>query len=108
MPSTGWRSSSVFDHVADAAHRGDQTLLMLRVDLLAQVVDHDVDDVRSWVKVIPPSVLSDQRAAHDAPRVPHEILEDRVFLRREVDELAAAPDLSRRLIEDEVAHGQRR
>src|SRR5262245_16548113 len=108
MPGTGCRSSCVFDHVSNTAHSRDQTLLMLGVDLLAQVVDHDVDDVRSGVEVIPPSILGDQGATHDAPRVPHEILEYRVFFRREVDELVTATNLARRLIEDKVAHCQGR
>src|SRR5678815_1552283 len=80
---------------------------MLGVDLLAKMVDHHVYDVRPGIKVIPPSVLGDQRPAHHAPGVTHEILEDGELLRREVDQLPVAPDFARGLIEHEVTDVER-
>ena len=35
------------NHVADAANGVNQLLRVIRVDLLAQMIDHDVDDVRA-------------------------------------------------------------
>src|SRR5690348_4087689 len=70
------------------------------------MVDHDVDDVRAGVEVIPPSILRDQRAAHHAAAVPHQVLEHRVFLRGQLDQLAPAADLARTLVELEVANVQ--
>jgi hypothetical protein len=96
--------STVLDHVADAAHRRDHFVPVLGVDLLAEMVDHDVDDDRAGVEVISPSILRDQRAAHDAAAVAHEVFEHRVLLRRQLDQLTAAPHLPCALIELEIAH----
>jgi hypothetical protein len=79
-----------------------------RVDLLAQVVDHDVNDVGARIEVIPPSVLGDQRAAHDAAGVAREILEHGVLLWRHLDRDAATPHLVRRLIDLEIADAEHR
>src|SRR5690348_18375722 len=98
--------SSVFDHISDAPHGGDHLVCVLRVDLFPEVVDHDIDDVRPGIEVIPPGVLCDQRAAHHASGMPHEVLEYSVFLRRELDQLAAATHLACTLVELEIANRQ--
>src|SRR3954465_89116 len=87
------------DHVADTSHGGDQLLDVSGVDLLAQMIDHDVDDVRARVEVVPPRVFRDQRAAHDTAGMAHEILEHRVLLGRHLDCFAGALHLARRLIQ---------
>src|SRR5690242_18903525 len=86
--------SPVLDHVADAAHGRDQPLLMTRVDLLAEMVDHYVHDVGARIEMIAPRVFGDERPAHHATGVAHEVLEHRVFLRRELDRFAGALDLA--------------
>src|ERR1039458_2747651 len=92
------------DHVADAADGGDQLPAATGVELLAQVVDHDVHDVRARIEVIPPGVLGDERAAHHAPHVPGEVFEHEEFLRRELDRLAAAAHVARVEVHLEVGH----
>src|SRR5437764_78130 len=61
---------SAFDHVADAAHRRDEPFLLLRVDLLAQMRDHDVDDVGARIEVISPGILGGQRVENLEARFP--------------------------------------
>src|SRR5687768_383980 len=75
----------VLHHVSYAAHGVNQLPLVPGVDLLAKVVDHHVDDVRPRIEVVAPRVLGDQRAAHDAAGVAHQILEDGELLRRQLD-----------------------
>src|ERR1035437_6898174 len=96
------------DHVTYASHGRDQLLPLARVDLLAQVVDHDVHDVRARIEVVSPRVLGDQRAAHHAPLVAAEVLEHDELLRRELHQRAAAPHLPRVEIELEIADLQDR
>src|SRR6476620_5674051 len=81
--------------VPDSPHRRDQFAVVLGVDLLAQVVDDDVDDVRAGIEMIPPSILGDQGPAHYAALMAHGVLEDGVLFRRELDELTCALHLAR-------------
>src|SRR5687767_6705149 len=90
--------------VPHTSHRRDQLSIVLRIDLLAEVIDHHVHDVGAWVEVIPPSILGDQCPAHHAALMAHEVLEHGVFLRRQLDELSAAVDLVRVPIELQVGH----
>src|SRR3954468_10727797 len=76
---------------------------MLGVDLLAQMIDHHVDDSRPGIEVIAPRVFCNQRAAHDAAAVSHQILENGVLLRSQLDQLAAPTYLPRALIELQIA-----
>src|SRR5215217_5795022 len=99
---------SLLQDVTHSTHRGDQLPSVAGVDLLAQMVDHDVDDVGAWIEVIPPSVLGDQRPAHHAPGVAGQILEHRVLLRCDLDGHAAPPYLARGLIDLQVADAQYR
>src|SRR5947209_7709977 len=92
----------VLYHIADSANRRDHLVMMLGVDLLAKMIDDDIDNVRPWIEVITPRILSDQRATHDAATVSHEILQDGVFLGCQLDQLSAATDLPRALIELEI------
>src|SRR6267143_530785 len=82
------------DHVPYAADGVNELTRIARVDLLSQVVDHDIHYVGSGIEVIPPGVLCDQGSAHDPARVAHQVLEHGVFLRRELDRASAARNLA--------------
>src|ERR1700694_103995 len=94
-------------HVTHAAHRMDQLGLAALIDLLPEARDHDVHDVRAGIEVVIPGVLGDQRARHHAPVMPHQILEDRVLLRRELDPFAVARHLAAAGVEREPGDLQR-
>src|SRR5580698_6155238 len=95
-------------HIAHTPHRRDQPPVVLDVDLLAQVVDHDVHDVGAGIEVVPPRILGDQGPAHDFAGVPHEVLQHRVFFWREFDRCAVAPHFPGVLVEHQVTDADRR
>jgi len=70
--------------------------------------DHHVHDVGSGVEVVVPGVLGDQRPRHDAPLVAHQVFEDCVLLRRQIDGLAAALHLAAPGVERQVGDVQHR
>src|SRR5690349_4572106 len=60
-------------HVPHAAHRVDHLRLAAVVELLAQPVDHHVDDVGAGIEVVIPRILGDQRARHHPPVVAQQV-----------------------------------
>src|SRR5262249_13081424 len=60
-------------HVAGAPHGMDELGLEIGVDLAAQIVDVDVDDVGEGVEADAPDVLCDERPAEHAVRVTEEV-----------------------------------
>ena len=60
------------------------------VELGAQAPHRHIDDVGVAVEVHVPHMLADQRARDDLAEVAHEVIEQRVFLRRQIDALAGA------------------
>src|SRR6185295_17367606 len=72
--------------VAHAAHGVHQLFGVPRDDLLAQPVDDHIDDVGPGVEVIVPGVLGDQGPGHHSARVPHQVLQHRVFFGGELDQ----------------------
>src|SRR6266542_583598 len=95
---------SALHHVAHAANGVDQFVRMPRVHLLAQPVDHHVNDVGAGIEVIVPGILGDQGTGHHPPRVSHEVLENGVLLGRQLDQLSGAADLAGGGVELEVCH----
>ena len=78
-----------FEHVAGLPHRLDQRRAE-RVELLAQVADVGLDDVRVAAEVVVPDVLEDLRLREHAARVEHEVAEQRELGRRQRDRRLAA------------------
>src|SRR5262245_42473061 len=74
----------LFDDISNTTNRRNELSAPPRIDLLAQVIDHHIHDVGPGVKVVPPGVLGDQCPAHHPPGVPHEVLEDRELLWRQL------------------------
>src|SRR3954463_7560664 len=91
------------DHVADPAHRLNQLLRVLVVDLAAQVADVDVDDIGEPVVVHIPDMLDDHRAAERTAAIAHHVLENSELLGSKVYGLGRADDFAADAIEGEIA-----
>src|SRR5215207_2409489 len=91
-------------HVADAAPGRDQCDGLATVHLATQPAHVDVDEVRERIVIVVPDVRVDLGARDDAAGVAHEMLEQRVLLRRERDlALPASSGMAAR-IHDEFGH----
>src|SRR4051812_6838004 len=97
---SGWSAAAVgAQPVAGSPDRLDGLDAERAVDLLAQVTDVDVDDVRAILVVVVPGVLEEREAVEHLTGPPHQRLEQRVLLRRQRDVGAVAPDAPGRGIE---------
>src|SRR4051812_1020040 len=97
------RSLSPPEGIAASPDGVDQRLLRAALELGAEAVDVDLDDVRGPLPVGLPQLLTEHLARHHLPRVAHQHLQDAEFRRRQVDLHVAAGDPARRQVEDEVA-----
>src|SRR5688500_570122 len=88
--------------ITRAAARLDEPQWLTIVDLASQPLDIDLNQVRCWIKAVVPYVLRDVGAADDLRPPPHQILEQRVLLRGELDDSSAARDASRACVHDEI------
>src|SRR6186713_3758316 len=107
MPNaSGGGAAGLAQPVADAAHRLDEPLALAAVDLLAERVDVDVDDVRRQLERVLPDARLDLRARHDLSAAAQQQLEERALADGEPHDLAVADDLARvrlvrQVLEDE-------
>src|SRR5205085_9128254 len=83
------RDSSA-ERVAGAAHRLDQTRTAAGLELVTQVLDAHIDEVRIPEIVEPPNLLQDLFSRQDLPRMPQEQLQQVVLARGQLEELAVA------------------
>src|SRR3954463_6251302 len=90
---------SVPEAVAGAAHRLELRDAERAVDLVAQVADVDVDDVRPVLIVVVPRVLEQLIAREHLARVAHERLQELELLRRQAALGVLAPDAAGRRVE---------
>src|SRR4051812_5442981 len=105
-PSVCRRRSRHFEYIAHAPHRLDHLVVEVAIDLLAQTVDEDVDDIGARVEAVVPDVRQDHRLRDDPPGVAHQILEQGQLARAQLD-LAPAPHRAARPeVEGEIADGQ--
>jgi hypothetical protein len=74
----------------------------VHVELLAQIADVRLEDARVAPEVVLPHVLEELRAAEDTPRVEHEVAQQAILGRGELDRLAGPGDLVGVLVELEV------
>src|SRR5436190_9531989 len=91
--------------VPDEADRPDQRRPE-PVELLAQVAHVRLDDVGVAAEVVVPYVVQDLPLRQDAPRVEHEEAEQVELGAGELDELVAAPDLARLLVQGQVREAE--
>src|SRR3989304_1425910 len=78
-------NTSVPHRVARTANRADQLALVASIDLAAEVCHVDVHQVGVRRVVVPPDVVQDLRAGHDAALIAHQELQEGELLRAEVD-----------------------
>src|SRR6476619_2867760 len=105
-PSVWRRRSRHFEYIAHAPHRLDHLVVEVAIDLLAQTVDEDVDDIGAGVEAVVPDVRQDHRLRDHASGIPHQVLEQRKLARAQLD-LAPAPDRAARAeVEGEIAGGE--
>src|ERR1700754_1778286 len=106
--NTGGFRGLIAEAISGAAHG-----LQLRdperpVDLVAQVADVDVDDVRAVLVVVVPGVLEQLVARQHLAGVAHERLQQLELLGGQVDLVVAPPDPARRRVELQRAHLEHR
>src|SRR6266487_1619167 len=92
--------------VAHAPYRPDEWPGKAAVDLVAQVVDIDLDYIRRGLVIVAPDVLGDLVLAEYAPGIAHQIREQVEFLRGQLDRLIGAAGFVARQIEHELADHQ--
>ena len=94
-------------HVADAAHRLDETRRARFIfDLLAQVTDIHLDDIGLAHEVVAPDAIQDGLAIKHLAWMGHEEMEQIEFGRRQFDNAAIAFDLVRGLVQREIIDGE--
>src|SRR6202162_4286889 len=97
-----------FPHpIADTADGLDDLLALPRIELLAQRVDVDVDDVRRELEGVLPDARLDLGAGHDLAPAPEEELEERPLPGRQAGHLASPRHLARLGIVRQVSERQR-
>src|SRR5579863_8615908 len=79
--------------VADASHCMDELHEERVVDLAPQVPYVDVDDIGDSLKTLIPNVIQDHSPGQHAIRRRQQVLQQRIFLVRQLDTLAAAVHL---------------
>src|SRR6476661_488919 len=94
------------ESVAHAALGLDRVPAERLVDLASNVADVDLDDVVVTVVVGVPDVLQDVGLAHHLAGVPHQVLQQPVLPRRELDRRVAAVNAASTRVEPEVSGGQ--
>src|SRR5919199_5600332 len=96
---------SVLDGVAHPADSSDQWPGEAAVDLIAQIVNVDLDHVRRGLAVVAPDVLGDLVLAEHPPGVAHQVGEQVELFGGQLDRLAAAGRLVAGQVEHQVADG---
>src|SRR6188472_18731 len=89
------------ERVADEPHRLDQRRAE-RVELLAQVADVRLDDIRIAAEVIMPHVVEDLALRQDAARVQHQEPEQLELGAGQLDQRVTATHLTCLLVERQV------
>src|SRR5690348_8152198 len=92
--------------VPDAAHRMDQRIGLLIVDLAAQASDIDVNDIGRRIEMKIPDVLQQHGTRNDTAFVAHQVLQELEFLRQKQNFLAAPAGGARDQIDGEIADTQ--
>ncbi len=106
LPGNVVRRPTRRERVPDEPHRLDQRRPE-RVELLPQVADVGLDDVRVAAEVVVPHVVEDLALRQHAARVQHQEAEQLELGARQLDRLVAAPHLARLLVERQVGEAHR-
>src|SRR5258708_26866323 len=77
--------------VAEAANRSNESTVVTGIDLAAEIVDVNVDDVRHSVKIELPDLLDDGGAGNRLAFMAHQEFQQSEFLRAEINVVTSAP-----------------
>src|SRR5256885_10701595 len=94
--------------VPDTAHRVDQRIGLLAVDLAADAPDIDVDDIGRGIEMKIPDVLQQHCPGYDAALVANQILQKLKLSRKKKNFLAASAGGPRHQVDREIADAQDR
>src|SRR5512135_2785569 len=97
---------AVFEDIPDSSEGADKGLLTGGVDLAAQAIDVDVDDVCVRVDAHAPDFLKDHGAGDDAAGVAAEVLEEDELLWSELEGLSGAHGFAAEQVELEVENAE--
>ena len=80
----------------------DESMGMPSINLVAEIIDIDVDDVREGVKIKVPNVFGNHRPREHPARVAHHVFQQRIFLRGQIDPLPASGDFVVDGVQDQI------
>src|SRR5258707_9457882 len=92
--------------IASSAHGLNQIWLADGAELVAQVTNIDVDDIREMLRVVVPHMLGNGRAAQHNTRVTQQKVEQGIFFVGKHDQALAALDLTRARIQRKIEEAQ--
>src|SRR2546423_15708096 len=91
-----------FKDVAAAPDRVDQLGLASSVNLVAEIVDVYINDIREGVEIQTPDVFRDHGPREDATGVAHHVFKQRIFFGCQLDMLSAARDFTGGRVQHEI------
>src|SRR6185312_10754809 len=93
-----------FEPIAFPAYGGNKpAAARWELQPVAQVAHVHVDDVRGWIFIISPDVRQDLLAREDASRVAYEVLEQREFSLRKLNQPLAIPRAACKQVQPQLA-----
>src|SRR5258707_15498293 len=95
-------AASEAEAVSGATHCVNQFRLEAVVDLPAKSADENLEDIGEWIVILVPHMRSDRRSVDDDVLVGGEKLEQREFLRCEIDRLPVARRTFSRQVDLEI------
>ena len=94
---------SCFHDVTYATQGMQQFFRMALVDLLSEVVDVDINDIRKCIKIIVPHMLGNHGPGQHLALVAHKILEEAIFFAGKVNLPASPVDFMTDQVEGEIS-----
>src|ERR1039457_602508 len=99
---------AVFEDIAYTSQRSNERLLPFAIDLSAQPVYVNVNDVCVRLDAHSPDLIEDHRAGDDAACVPAEVLKQNKFLLGQLEDLSASRRFPPQQIQFKIQHTQPR
>jgi hypothetical protein len=89
-------------HVSTPTNGMDEFFAAASVNLVAQIIHVDIDDVRKRVEVLVPHMFGDHGSCEHAAGVAHQVFEQGIFLEGQLDPLPSSGHIAGRRIEDKI------
>ena len=93
-----------FENIADSTNRLNERFHAFSIDLRAQTVDMDIDNVRRWIDPHLPDVIQNHRTGHDAAFISAEVLQQNELLSSQLKEMFSAACLATNKIQLKVTN----